>query len=505
MHIWHKACVWFWVAFCLFSLHARGKELLLDKNPTDRMRFHAIPVAISSMYHGWPRDYTGIKSLATYFQATPGPLDNLIHWAVAYQPPPNDDTYYWAADDRGMADYVVLSFRLFGPHLSSLYLFFFAFLALSCLLFLLEAGNSPEMSILLIFTLAAMYCSLGVIPLANLSPAAFDPVTIYEPRSIELLSFVPALHLAFAGVVNRVWTKRRIGLAALQALLLVWCYQARSSMGWQVLFIVLVSVVHMAWSFLFARPAAQQTASSRGFRRPGVVPLLLVVVAFTGLVTYERLIYNPRYFKEWGARVVWHNALMAIGSDAELGQKYKLSVNDADSITAVIAYLRETKDPRATDQWTTQNFLNSFGGHGVLDWSMYDTAARELYFQIWRENPRGMLRLYLLEKPQEILSNFYGASRLNPMVQRNVHDLYFNPLSAGALLLAFPGFMLVCASRARLGVFAAGLAALFLLALVPGFLFYSVVLTMMGAFVSLAVLAYLLIAIACSLAIRNAV
>jgi len=32
------------------------------------------------------------------------------------RPPPADDpTYFWAADDRGMADYVIAAFALFGP------------------------------------------------------------------------------------------------------------------------------------------------------------------------------------------------------------------------------------------------------------------------------------------------------------------------------------------------------------------------------------------------------
>lgn len=502
MRPWHYVAVWLWVGYCVFSIHARGLELSLDKNPTDRMRFHAIPVAISSLYLGWPADYTGMKSMSTHFQVA-GPLEPIIHWAVAYQPPAVDGVYYWAADDRGMADYVIWAFWLFGPGLRGLYLFYFVFLGATCVLFLLEARRRPEMHALLIFTLAAMYASLGVIPLANLSPTAFDPVTIYEPRTIEVLSFIPTLHLAFAGLLNPRWTRGRVLIAALQAILLVWCYLARSSMAWQVGFIGLVSVSHMAWSWFRDRRAGRQGPSlRRWFLRPGAAPLVIVAAAFTGLVAYQHLVFHPAYFKEWGARVVWHNALMAVGSDSELGPKYKLSVSDADSIEAVLTYLRNHNDPRLNPEWTMQTFLNSFGSHVEVDWTLYDQAARDLYFQIWRENPRGMVRLYTVKKPLEIYSMLLGATRMDPMAQRNIHGLYFSPLSAGALVLAFPGLLLALGARARLGALAFWTPVLFVMGLVPGVLFYSVALTMMGAFVALALSIYLLATATCTFAGR---
>ncbi|MDP1571582.1 MAG: hypothetical protein Q8L86_16430 [Vicinamibacterales bacterium] len=517
---WQMPLVWVWVAFCLFSIHGRGLELQLDKNPTDRMRFHAIPVAVSSLYHGWPHDYTAIKPLALPFQGV-GSLDELIEWAVTHEAPPVNDVYFWAADDRGMADYVSWAFRLFGPGLDSLYLFFFVVLGVSSALFLIEARGRPGMSALLVFTLAGLYASLGVIPLANLSETVYAPVTIYEPRTIELLAFIPVLHLAFAGLGRAPWTRGRLAVAALQAGILAWCYLARSSIGWQVGFIILMASMLWAASVLRERAAGRWPAPRDWVRlsRPGVVTLLLVVLAFAGLTAYKRVMFHPAYFGEWGVRVVWHNALMAVGSDPVLGPKYKLSVSDADSIQAVLTYLRERNDTRLDPSWDLQTFLNSFGSHVQVDWPLYDEAARDLYFHIWRENPRAMLRLYLVQKPHEAWSTLVGATRAypmeqryrhgvgvtrHPMEQRNRHGLFFEPLSAGSLMLALPGLLLVLATRARLGAYAAGAALLFVLALVPGVMFYSVVLTMMGAFVSAAVVLYLVVAGACAFASRIA-
>lgn len=489
MSTWRRAGVWIWVAYALFAIHGKGKELALDLNVTDRLRFHAVPVAISNLYHDWPHDYTAMKAIAFQFQGVPGTLDDLIAWGVAYQQRPDEAVYFWAADDRGMSDYVEWAFRLFGPHTSSLYSFYFVLLAASCMLLLLEAGASTGMSALLIFTLAGLYSAIPVIPLANISPTVYEPVTLYEPRTIELLSYIATLHLAFAGFVDAQWTRRRLALATAQVLLLAFCYQARSSVGWQVVFILAAGFTNVIW---------------RRFQRPSWVPVVLVLAAFAGLSVYQRVMYHPRYFEDQGSRTVWHNALMGIGGDRIAGPKYKLGVDDRAVIDAVTGYLRQRNDPRLDATWDTLNILGSLGGHSDFDWYQYEEAARDLYLQIWREHAGSLLRTYLIAKPTGILSTFYAVGRADPMEQRNLRQLFFNPVSAGALFLALPGFVLVCASRPRLLPMVLGVAVLFLFSLIPGLAFYAVPLTMMGSYVALASLLYLTIAMVLSAASRAA-
>ncbi|MBU3540827.1 hypothetical protein [Polynucleobacter sp. UB-Tiil-W10] len=59
----------------------RGIQLDLISSVTDRIRFHAIPVAISFLYHGQPHDYTALREVAIPFQGA-GPLHDLIADAV---------------------------------------------------------------------------------------------------------------------------------------------------------------------------------------------------------------------------------------------------------------------------------------------------------------------------------------------------------------------------------------------------------------------------------------
>ena len=107
-------------------MYARGQTVALDQPVTGRLRFHAIPVAMSVLYHGRRHDYTTYRSLALGFQERPqaiptseDSIETRLAWAATYTPPKDDATHYWAADDRGWADYVIGAFALFGPHVKS--------------------------------------------------------------------------------------------------------------------------------------------------------------------------------------------------------------------------------------------------------------------------------------------------------------------------------------------------------------------------------------------------
>ena len=96
---------------------------------------------------------------------------------------------------------------------------------------------------------------------------------------------------------------------------------------------------------------------------------------FVLMVSYERYAYNPRYFQDMGARTVWHNPLMGLGSNRHLAERYNLGINDGAVVDSVTAYLRSTNDPRLTSSWTKDNVLASLGGHVYL---VYEKAARDL-------------------------------------------------------------------------------------------------------------------------------
>jgi hypothetical protein len=465
------------VILAIVLIYARGRNLTLDRFVTDRLRFHAIPVAISEHYRGRVHDYTAYRPLALSFQGPNAQLDDLITSALTMPVSPAMPTYYWAADDRGTADYVIAAFAMFGPRLSSLYRFYFVVLGSSCALFLIGYRRQPGMLAALLCALAAIYAILPVIPLANVSKVMSEPPSLFEPRILDVLALVATLHVAFAAWGRERppgWTAALIG----QIAVFVFCYHARSSLAWEAVFVILINLATLIISW------------RRRDRRRAWVPVVLFVAGFVALSGYKHYAYNPRYFTDMGSRTIWHNALMGFGSNRVLAKEYGLSVSDAMAIDAVIAYLRGRQDPRLTPAWTNDNIRNSLGGHFEFDWYAYEGAARELYFEIWRRNTSDALRCYLVDKPLQMWEVVSYGWTPTPMEQRNRYNLYFRPFGIVAALIVAPAIALAIYYPIPCAGLFASMLVLLVTSLIPGLVFYPVPLTMMGTFLSLALIGY---------------
>ena len=126
-----------------------------------------------------------------------------------------------------------------------------------------------------------------------------------------------------------------------------------------------------------------------------------------------------------------------------------------------------------------------------FDWLGYESAARTLYFRIWRHDFGDVLHCYLVDKPLATFNQIRLSWRADSQAQRQAHDLYFNPFGIVPLLIAAPGLLLVTRGGPTRWLIVA-LLLLLCFSLVPGLMFYSVTLTMMGTFASIAVLTYAL-------------
>jgi hypothetical protein len=473
-------CVWAVMAMVLINV--RGKELELDRDVTARLRYHAIPVGMSMLYQHHPHDYTGRRYIAIRFQRSDMALEKRIAWAALDHSDEDRSTHYWLADDRGMADYVVGAFALFGPSIRSLYHFYFVVLSGSVALFLLAYRSNRSLLGLLLLALGATYATLSAVPLASLSPAFSEPPTLFEPRMLDLLALIATIHLAFAGWTfdrPRGWTAALVG----QLFIFLFCYHARSSLGWEALFIGLMNTAAIAaagWPYSPLQFARVRTAAA---------PLLCVLAGLVALSAYIRVMYNPRYFQDLGRRTVWHNALMGLGSNPTLSAKYKIGINDAAVVDAVLKYLHERRDSRMAAGWDTTNILNSLGGYSDFNWYTYETAARDLYAQIWRDHPVDALHCYLVDKPAEVWSVLSAVALTRPPNPGRKNDgLYLRPFSIVAISIAFPGMVMLAGHPPRRLLLPTALLAL--CGAIPALIFYAAPLTMMGMFAAVCIVAY---------------
>lgn len=481
---WWLACAW--VVLALILIYVRGTSLTLDRNVTHRLRYHAMPTALSVLRYGHPHDYTAFKDLAQMFQTSTLSTDDALAYWEGHSPAAPPGSYFWAADDRGMADYIIASFALFGRRTQSLYSFYFVVLASSCALFVIGYWRQPAMTALLLFALAGVYVSLSVIPLASAFGSHLEPPSLFEPRILDLLAFVATVHLAFAAWSSERSARWALALAA-QLGVFIFLYHARSSLGWEAAVIVLTNAAAAVRALVRSR---SDQARSRLTLQLAATTCVFLAAAFVGLNLYKRAVYHPRYFEDMGARTIWHNALMGFGSNAVLRVKYGLGVDDAKIIDTVLADMKARQDPRLSAAWTNENIRNSLGGWSVFNWFEYESAARRLYFDIWRTHRQDALRCYFVDKPQEIASMLMSAIRNDGVALRDLQGIYFRPFGLVALAIALPGLVIALVHRVRLGGAAVAAASIAALSLAPGLLFYSMIITMIGAFASLAFAIY---------------
>ncbi|HMG81243.1 MAG TPA: hypothetical protein VK591_21355, partial [Xanthobacteraceae bacterium] len=94
------------------------------------------------------------------------------------------------ANEIGLADYMYVSFRLFGDKISSFYYFFFLVVAATCLFYVLQFRDSPFLLFLLVIFLGELYF------LENYAHSyGVQLNTVSNSRLFSGLSLVPALHI----------------------------------------------------------------------------------------------------------------------------------------------------------------------------------------------------------------------------------------------------------------------------------------------------------------------
>jgi hypothetical protein len=464
-----------------------SQNLGLDRHePSSRMKFHAIPVAISQIFHGRTHDYTAYRSIAVLFHNR-RPIDPEIRAAIDAQIPANDSTYYWAIDDRGLSDFVNAAFRLFGPTVPALFKFWFVLLGLSTAIAVVRFHRDAT-------ALALIGCAvIGVgMTVTALTRGAFETFTspsihIAESRMFDVLAIVPLLHLLLSMVRPPAALRSlAIGAIIVQAALIAALVHARGSVSWVFVAIILIG---FALSLLWWRKS--KLAPSGG---AVAVVLCAVVAAYAGLHLYQRIIFNPAYLGEIGPRIFWHNVLMGLSANPKFARELNLDVNDKLAVQAVLDDLRARNDLRIPEQWDARAILNSVVGDARFDWPTYELLARNFIVRTLLSDPWQALKLVAWDKPVGIVKTL---SCRFLMIIDTCDNLHFERARAGPLRwiwVFLVALIAICLLVARMagdkiarhetdGMIVAMLLAAALVGLTPTILTYPFPVQMGGAVV----------------------
>lgn len=402
---------------------------LSTAEPTQRMQYHALPVAISQLYHGRAHDYTAHWQIAMSFQAPGGTVQEQIIKSVTQILPSNPQTYFWTADDRGLSDFVYGAFLIFGPSVPSLFYFWFFILGASLCAALLVYRQDPW-SLALI---ASAVIAIGIIVPIYARANAGGPIHISESRMFDVLGCIALLHLLlsiFRPVSSPLWLH---ALALIcQAGLLGFLLHTRSTLTWIFLAIIVVSLVVTASRWLDGRPAGERLQS--------LAPAALVVTIWVAVLSYQTAMLHPAYRTEIGPRTVWHNALIGLAVSPDFAKQLVLpDFDDALATDAVLRDMAQRQDPRLGPGWTRENIMNSLGSHSRFDWVTYEAVARSLVLRTLASDPAASLELVFWQKPKRVLGEFLcHALHLVPACgsHMGVRD-YLRPTRQSGLLSAF--------------------------------------------------------------------
>jgi hypothetical protein len=480
----------------LLLLYAADRRLGLYRHASERYRFHAIPVAISTLYHHRPHDYTAYRGLALRFQNTRKDLDDQIREALHPTYDIDGGTYYWVADDRGLADFVIGAFRLFGPRTRSLSKFYFVVTLVSLSLYLIGYWRSPATLTLPVFVLLC-WLALATVMLVRVPLPFHDgwwgaDIALYESRCFDVLALFSFLHLSIlAG--SRVPTTAATYVTAIpQALLLVWLYHARSSLGWQYLALGAIVALRVLW-WVFQR---LRSAEAPCLFRP-LFAATLAALSIVGLKHYQQQVYHPHYAEEYGQRTFWHNALMGLTYHPALRETLPMSCcSDQEAVELVLARMERDDPGLDRTRWNKRGALDSLGNHGRFDWNGYEKVAREIYFDLWKDQPAAMAWCYAYYKPADIVRQVWLLA--DHLVMEAISGKAFEFLSGvAAALLALLGVRKDIRGRAggetefrgELASLAGLIVLLMPFSLIPGIAFYPTFTTVACFFLLMASLA----------------
>src|SRR6185369_7369616 len=163
-----------------------------------------------------------------FLDAHPDVTNGTLRQAVALTPRP-DRLMLFPADDKGDADFVTLSFLIFGLNLEGLYYLWFLLFALSLATFVAVYWRDEARLAAVCVLLLGVYAAFFALPLTT------ELFSIHNPRSFGIVSLPAVLHLSFAIIDRQRLRPGRLAAAVVQALFIAFSIHVRTTELWQVL------------------------------------------------------------------------------------------------------------------------------------------------------------------------------------------------------------------------------------------------------------------------------
>ena len=320
------------VLFGLWANLDEVRSLGMHRNPPG-WQVDAIAPVISGLYFGHAWNYTGLVDVRDRFLSRvtghdSATLNAAIASTLATDPGSVSREYYLlGSDDKGVVDFVALSFLIFGKNVEGFLYTYFLILAISTLAFVVHFWNKPWA----LFLMASFYAAhLAFLPTVFLNLQLKSVIAL---RFMPVASMIACLHIVIAVLRWRL-TGKQIALVVLQACVVIFVIHVRSSAVWQ------VGAVGVALLVVVACRGCAQAPPLRRFAM-GAWPLAALVVGLVGLNGYQKVAYAPEYHRgdQILGHVFWHSFYSGLAFHPELARRFELKIDDVSIVRATGRFL----------------------------------------------------------------------------------------------------------------------------------------------------------------------
>ncbi len=407
------------ITFCLDFAHGikLGQDNVLF-GPTNRVR-QSLAVALSRFYDPPAIGYVAYGSVVQVFKdsgfSEPGErglrlapkalirllndgpeLNRILKLAATIPIDPKLPLETIGASELGYADYIELSFRLFGINVSALYYFYFLLLGVACLLYLIEFRKSPLLLFLLVIFLAEQYFLH-----AYARRWGIELNAITNSRLFSGLALLPAAHIMFVLWRHEQPSAMTVASVFVQAALFAFIVTCRYEAMWQATMIVAAcAALGLYYLFFPNRVSGWRTASLGPHAQfwPAGVLVVALIVAHLNI----NLTADARYAGEAKNHVFWHDFLMStLEASPDLLRIYTpadTDTNNGDSIAfdTVRRHVNERNDlgSPVTDFDKQRNRIEI---NPAKSWTAYDQLAKAVVWRMCQEHPWLMFKSVFLK------------------------------------------------------------------------------------------------------------
>jgi len=225
-------------------------------------------------------------------------------------------------EDKGMVVYYKMAFLLFGYNVQGfLYLYYLLFLV-SVLIFIFTFYNRIDLlNILLLFVLSH-YFLVSIIPYAGI-----ELQTVHNQRFLAVLGLLPSIYLSFI-----IFWKYRLSAfvklgTLIQILILIFVYFCRSSIIYQILFLLILFVIGVLRHW-FKNPELGKLI----FIKINIFPIFMICITLFLLQLHLILSLHHSYDSTTSKHLFWHDVYKGLSVHPKSKIKHNIYGYKDDSV-----------------------------------------------------------------------------------------------------------------------------------------------------------------------------